>query len=107
MFSLAYHPETNLLQCTNGVEVVDSRHFGHGYTSTAAFLAPADVANSSITSKYSRIASLMFARASASVAPCEWQPGKPGTETAKPSSDSSMSTVYFMWISRMPRVLFK
>src|SRR5574337_435013 len=33
------------------------------------------------TLKYSRMASLMFSTASASDAPCEQQPGRPGTET--------------------------
>ena len=39
------------------------------------------------TARYSRMASLMLSMAPASVVPCDQPPGRPGTETAKPSSD--------------------
>src|SRR5207249_2649022 len=48
--------------------------------------------SSRTTSRYSRIASVIFSNASRSVIPCEWQPGRLGTEAAKPSSDSSRMT---------------
>src|SRR5260370_14054251 len=38
----------------------------------------------------------MFASASGSVAPCDQQPGKPGHDTANPSSDGYKTTRYFM-----------
>ena len=98
--ALASNPEANLLQRPNRIEVIDARQLGHGYTSTSARCAPvADLANSWTTARYSRMASVMLARASARVAPWEWHPGRPGAETAKPSSDSSIRTVYFMAIS--------
>jgi len=43
----------------------------------------------SVTARYSR----MLSRASTSVAPWDQQPGNPGQETEKPSSDSSKATL--------------
>ena len=40
------------------------------------------------------MASRMLSRASASVAPWDQQPGNPGHETEKPSSDASKATLY-------------
>jgi hypothetical protein len=45
------------------------------------------------------MASRMLARASASVAPCDQQPGKPGTDTLNPSSLRFNATLYFMTAS--------
>ncbi len=55
-------------------------------TSTSRIVAP--FSSLSTAARYSSIAFLMLSSASASVRPCDQQPGSPGTETAKPSSDS-------------------
>jgi len=49
------------------------------------------------TSRYSLIASRMFAKASSSVAPCDQQPGSPGQETLYPSSVRIKATGYFIF----------
>src|SRR6516165_1665462 len=99
VLALASYPEANLLQSPDRIEVVHARQPRHGYTSTSTCLPPASRAISRTTSRYSRMASAIFASASASVSPWEWQPGRPGTETANPSSDSSIRTVYFITTS--------
>src|SRR5262245_40715490 len=51
------------------------------------------------TARYSRIASRIFSRASSSVAPCDQQPGRPGTETLYPSSVLSKAILYLTALS--------
>jgi hypothetical protein len=57
---------------------------------------PDSSANSAATSKYSRMASAMFASAFASSTPWEQHPGKPGTVTLYPSSDRCRQTLQNM-----------
>ena len=46
--------------------------------------------------RYSRIASWMFSRTSSSVAPCDQQPGNPGTEAQYPSSVLDSAILYLI-----------
>src|SRR5262249_43684318 len=102
VLTLAGHPEAGLLQGADGIQGVDPGQPGHGYTSTSTSRTRASpLRRSSRTARYSRMASAMFSRASCSVAPCEWQPGSPGTEAAKPSSDSWRLTLYFIAAPRL------
>src|SRR5439155_26248165 len=86
VLALPRDAEARLLQGANRVQVVDARQLRHGYASTATSRTVLPQLSSPTTSRYSRIAAAMFSSASFSVAPCEWQPGSPGTYTAKPSS---------------------
>src|SRR5438094_10412356 len=63
-------------------------------TSTSRTSVP--FSSTSRTARYSVIASRTLARASVSVAPCDQQPGKPGTETLNPSSVCLRAILYFM-----------
>ncbi len=69
------------LQGAYGIEVVDARDLRQGQTATSISRISSPRSCSSTTARYSRIASLTFSTASASVAPCDQHPGKPGTET--------------------------
>lgn len=73
--------EPSLLQGAHGIEVIDARDLRQGQTATSISRISSPRSCSSTTARYSRIASLMFSTASASVAPCDQHPGKPGTET--------------------------
>jgi len=63
-----------------------------GISTSLKFCSPASCLG---TSRYSRIASWMFAKASFSVAPCDQHPGRPGQETLYPSSVCIKATGYF------------
>src|ERR1700674_2595964 len=78
---------------------------GTPQTATSTSRTSAPRVRSVIAARYSRMASSMLASASASVAPCDQHPGRPGAWTLKPSSDRSSTTLYFMApsISRRPR----
>ncbi len=66
------------------------------YAGTSTSLKFRSPASCFATSRYSRMASRMFARASSSVAPCDQHPGSPGQETLYPSSVGINATGYFM-----------
>src|SRR5438128_396910 len=69
MFALTINPPADLFEGTNGIHVVDSGQFRHSQTSTSRIIVPCTRALTD--SRYSRMASAMFSRASSSVAPCE------------------------------------
>src|SRR6266567_4290626 len=84
VLSLSQDDEPGLLKSTYGVKVIDSGNLGQGYAviSTTRTSSPRNC--SSTTAKYSTIATRMFSKASASVAPCDQHPGSPGTDAATP-----------------------
>ena len=69
--------------------------FGIHYAGTSTSLRSSPASCLAI-SRYSRIASRIFSRASSSVAPCDQQPGSPGQETEYPSSVARRDTGYFI-----------
>src|SRR5574340_741431 len=81
VLTLAYDHKPRLLESTDSVEMIDARNLRQGYAeiSISRTFSPRNC--SSTTLKYSRMASLMFSTASVSDAPCDQQPGRPGTET--------------------------
>ena len=87
--ALAKHAEAGLLECANGLLVRNARELGQrAQTATSISRTVAPWRSSSTAARYSWIASWMFLSASSSVSPCDQQPGRPGTETLNPSSDS-------------------
>src|SRR5262249_28282214 len=71
MLALARDLEADFLQRAHCVQVVDAGQLGHGYTSTSTSRTTLSRLSSATTSRYSRMASVMFVRASCSVLPCE------------------------------------
>ncbi len=67
--------------------------FGTGQTETSTSRMFDSRSDSVAAATYSRMASRMLSSASASVAPWDQQPGNPGHETAKPSSEASKATL--------------
>src|SRR5690606_29852003 len=96
MLALSRDAKADFFQCADGLKMIHARKSGHGYASTSISLTICSRPNSSTIARYSCRASRMFVNASCSFAPCEWQPGSPGTETANPSSDGSRMTLYRM-----------
>ena len=81
VLALTHDHKASLLEGSNSVEMVDAGNLRQGYAVTSISRTSAPRNCSSTTLKYSRMASLMFSRASVSDAPCDQQPGRPGTET--------------------------
>ena len=73
--------DPGLVQSAHGIEVIDAWDARQDQTATSISRISSPRSCSSTTARYSRIASLMFSTASASVAPCDQHPGRPGTET--------------------------
>gem|GEM_PF-4159925 len=65
------------------------------YAGTSTSRVVWSLVSSSTVAIYVRIASLIFSSASFSVLPCDQQPGKPGHQTAYPSSVKSYSIFHF------------
>jgi hypothetical protein len=87
LLALTHIGKPRLFERTHGVERVDARDPGQGEIATSTARTSSPRRWSSTAARSSRIASLMFSIASASLAPRDLQRGKPGTETEKPSSD--------------------
>src|SRR5713101_8364730 len=99
MFLLPNNAKICLLKRSDGVLMIDPRQLRHGYTTTSTSRTSASGVSSSKSStaaRYSRMASWILSNASASVAPCDQQPGSPGQETLYPSSDFCKTTLYSM-----------
>src|SRR3990172_8157618 len=96
MLALAEEAEPGFLECFDRLEMIDAGKLRHAQTVTSISRTSASRSESETASRYSRIASWMFSRASCSVFPCDQHPGNPGQETLKPSSDSCKTTLYFI-----------
>jgi hypothetical protein len=84
VLALASDTKADLLEHPDRVEVIDARDTRHPLADL--HLTYLDIVEQVIANgEYSRIASRTLERASASVAPWDQQPGRPGTETLYPS----------------------
>jgi hypothetical protein len=99
MCALAENAKTLFLEHSDSLLMIDSRELRHGDTTTATSRTSASGMawnKSSTAARYSRIASWIFSSASASVVPCDQQPGRPGQETLSPSLDFCKTIFYSM-----------
>jgi len=97
MLALPNHTKSCLLKRPHGVLMIDAGPLGPRDTTTSTSHTSASGVpwrTSSTAARYSRMASWIFSSASASVAPCDQQPGKPGQDTLYPSSDFCKTTLY-------------
>src|SRR5437763_7818493 len=102
MLPLSHHAKTGSFQCSDGVEVIDARNLRHYETPTSTSRTSASAVVSSTAPRYSSIALRMFSSASASVAPCDQHPGKPGQDTLTPSTECCRTTRYFILATLPP-----
>src|ERR1700691_3739870 len=97
--SLMVHLVAHLLKSADGLLAGANGQAAHAGISTISSLMGGGVGSPCFLrlARYPVIASLMLARASARVLPCEMQPGSAGhSATNTPSSSGSMTTRYFI-----------
>ena len=87
VLALAKDNEARLFERPDCIKMIDARELGQDQAAISTTRTSSPRSCSSTTAKYSTIAIRIFSSASASVTPCDQQPGSPGTDAANPSSE--------------------